>query len=133
MMSEPRLENLEIAASTGTYFIPNVNFNAETGVCLLEGESYHENTWEFYNSLMHWLNRYMQEVGGELRFNFRLTYFNTSSSKCLLDIMRLLKDYQAQGKPVYAHWYYPEDDVDNLAEAEDFVVDTGLDIEIIPY
>lgn len=132
-MDKSVLRNLEIAASNGTYFIPNVNFNAQTGVCLLEGESYHENTWEFYNALMNWLNRYMQEVRGELQFSFRLTYFNTSSSKCLLDIMRLLKDYQNQGGQVTTYWYYPADDVDNLAEAEDFVADTGLQIEIAPY
>jgi hypothetical protein len=132
-MSNHTLENLEIAASTGTYFIPNVSFNAETGVCLLQGESYHENTWEFYNTLMHWLNRYMQEVQGELQFNFKLTYFNTSSSKCLLDIIRLLKDYEAKGHPVKTRWYYPEDDVDNLTEAEDFMADTGLKMEIIAY
>jgi hypothetical protein len=132
-MSNHLLENLEIAASTGTYFIPTVSFNAETGVCLLQGESYHENTWEFYNTLMHWLNRYMQEVQGELQFNFKLTYFNTSSSKCLLDIIRLLKDYEAKGHPVKTCWYYPEDDVDNLTEAEDFMADTGLKMEIIAY
>jgi hypothetical protein len=132
-MDKSILQNLEIAASNGTYFIPNVNFNAQTGVCLLEGESYHENTWEFYNTLMNWLNRYMQEVGGGLQFSFRLTYFNTSSSKCLLDIMRLLKDYQNKGGQVTTYWYYPADDVDNLTEAEDFVADTGLEIEIESY
>jgi hypothetical protein len=132
-MSNYLLENLEIAASTGTYFIPTVSFNAETGVCLLQGESYHENTWEFYNTLMQWLNRYMQEVQGELQFNFKLTYFNTSSSKCLLDIIRLLKDYEAKGHVVKTRWYYPEDDVDNLTEAEDFMADTGLKMEIIAY
>ncbi|MCU0449676.1 MAG: DUF1987 domain-containing protein [Bernardetiaceae bacterium] len=132
-MSQQVLDNLEIAASMGTYFIPTVSFNAATGECLLEGESYHENTWEFYKRLMDWLNRYIAEVKGPIHFTFKLTYFNTSSSKCLLDMMRLLQEYQSNGGQVQAVWYYPEDDLDNLYEAEDFVADTGLKLEVVGY
>jgi hypothetical protein len=99
----------------------------------MEGESYHENAWEFYGMLMNWLKEYIRQTEGPVTFNFKLTYFNTSSSKCLLDLMRLLKDYQTQGGKVEAYWYYPEDDLDNLAEAEDFIADTGLDIQLISY
>lgn len=128
-----QLDNLEIAASIGTYFIPNVRFNAQTGECFLEGESYHENTWEFYGQLADWLRAYMSQGQKPLVFNFKLTYFNTSSSKCLLDLMRLLKAYADTGASVEANWYYPENDVDNLAEAEDFMADTGLALRLIPY
>ena len=42
------MENLYIQGSKGVYFVPTVNFNAETGICELSGESYLEETYSRY-------------------------------------------------------------------------------------
>ena len=131
-METTKLNTLEIKGEKGTYFVPYVRFDAETGKCLLEGESYLENTWEFYNDLVDWLRSYT-ETGQPIAFNFKLTYFNTSSSKGILELLQFLKEYEDQGKQVTVAWYYPEDDEDILEEAEDFVEDTQLDIKLIAY
>ena len=131
-MSEQILENLEIEGEKGTFFTPSVNFNAETGVCSLEGESYLEDTWEFYDKLLAWLQKY-SETGKPLTFDFKLTYFNTSSSKGILDLLKQIKSYEEQGGEIEVNWYHPEDDEDNVEEAEDFKDDTGLEINLIPY
>ena len=131
-METTKLDNLEIKGEKGTYFVPHVNFNAETGHCLLEGESYLENTWEFYKQLVNWLQLYA-ETGQPIYFDFKLTYFNTSSSKGILEVLEFLKKYQDMGGNIELKWYYPEDDEDILEEAEDFVEDTQLAIELIPY
>ncbi len=131
-MSEQTLENLEIEGEKGTFFTPSVKFNAETGVCSLEGESYLEDTWEFYDKLLVWLQKYA-ETGKPLTFDFKLTYFNTSSSKGILDLLKQIKNYEDQGGEIQVNWYHPEDDEDNVEEAEDFKDDTGLEINLIPY
>jgi len=127
------MENLIIEEERDIFFIPSVNFDASTGICEIAGESYLEDTVNFYKQLMDWLELYSTEVNKPLTFNFKLTYFNTSSSKGILDIMKLLKKYDEGGKQITVNWYYPEDDEDNLEEAEDFMADTELKMNLISY
>ncbi|MGB3776763.1 MAG: DUF1987 domain-containing protein [Tunicatimonas sp.] len=131
-METTKLDNLEIKGEKGTYFVPHVNFDAETGICTLEGESYLEDTWDFYKRLVDWLRAY-SETGRSITFNFKLTYFNTSSSKGILEVLEYLKEYEGLGGVLDIMWYYPKDDEDILEEAEDFIEDTQLDMELIPY
>ncbi len=131
-METTKLKDLDIQGEKGVFFIPHINFNADTGHCVIEGESYLENTWEFYKQLVDWIKAYAA-TGQAIEFDFRLTYFNTSSSKGILELLEALKEYQDQGGNVTLKWYYPKDDEDILEEAEDFVEDTQLDIELIAY
>ncbi len=131
-METTNLNDLEITGEKGTYFIPYVRFNAETGKCLLEGESYLENTWEFYNQLKAWLQSY-SATNKPIFLDFKLTYFNTSSSKGIFELLMFLKEYENNGGKVMINWYYPEYDEDLLEEAEDFIEDTQLAIRLIPY
>lgn len=127
------MENLLIEGSTGEYFVPSVNFDAPSGKCVISGESYLEDSVAFYEPLLKWLERYMQEINKPIDFEFKLTYFNTSSSKRILDIFRLLKDYEKNGGLVKVNWYYEDDDTDILEEIEDFMIISKLHINVIPY
>jgi hypothetical protein len=126
------MQNLEITGSHGDYEVPSVSFNAETGVCELKGESYLEKTAEFYDRLLQWLDDYIEEVNQAIEFNFKLTYFNTSSSKRILYILLKLKEYEENGGEVTVNWYYDEDDTDMEEEVEDFKIISNLDINAIP-
>ena len=126
------MQNLEIKGSHGDYEVPTVSFNAETGVCELKGESYLEKTAEFYDRLLSWLDEYMTEVNKPITFNFRLTYFNTSSSKRILYLLLKLKEYEDNGGEVDTNWYYDEDDTDMEEEVEDFRIISNLEINAIP-
>lgn len=129
------MENLEIQGQLSTFFTPSVNFSAETGICELSGESYLEDAFQFYDILMNWVNQYFEEGNNELEMNIRLTYFNTSSSRAILDLLRLLKNYQeSRDYKVIVNWYYPNPDYDEMkAEAEDYIDETGLSMNLIPY
>ncbi len=129
------MENLEIQGQLSTFFTPSVNFSAETGICELSGESYLEDAFQFYDVLMDWINRYFSEGNNEIEMNIRLTYFNTSSSRAILDLLRLLKNYQDNRDcKVIVNWYYPNPDYDEMkAEAEDYIDETGLVMNLIPY
>lgn len=124
------MENLEIKGESGVYFIPEVNLNASNGQCQISGESYLEDTDEFYNNIINWLEAYINEVKKPLTFDFRLTYFNTSSSRSILNVLRVLKKYEDKGGSVTVNWYYPEDDESIAEEAEDYMKDTGLKINM---
>ncbi len=127
------MDNLEIKGESGVYFIPEVNLNPANGHCKISGESYLEDTDEFYNNIINWLETYINEVKQAITFDFRLTYFNTSSSRSILNVLRVLKKYEDKGGSVTVNWYYPEDDESIAEEAEDYMKDTGLKINMFAF
>ncbi len=127
------MENIHIEGSHTNFFIPTVDFNSETGYCLLEGESFLEDTIEFYDPLIQWLEEFTTEVKNPLTFEIKLTYFNTSTSRSILDLLNIIKDYEEDGGEVLINWYYDEDDIDMEEDIEDYMLDTGLEIEMIPF
>jgi hypothetical protein len=127
------MKDIYIEGSNDVYFVPTVIFETNTGKCLLAGESFLAETVKFYTPLIEWLETYTNERKGELEFTFKLTYFNTSSSKCILDILKILKRYEDKGGHVNVNWHYDEDDMDMEEALEDYIIDTGVKINLIPY
>ena len=127
------MEDLEIKGESGVFYIPNVKMEVSTGVCEISGESYLEDTDEFYNTIIKWIEQYRTEIKKAITFNFRLTYFNTSSSRGILNVLRTLKDYEDSGASVEINWYYPDDDDSITEEAEDYMVSTGLQINMFAF
>ncbi len=126
------MENFIVKGLADNFYIPTVNFNAETGVLEIEGESYLEDTKEFYSPIIRWLEKFVTEFTQTITFNIKLTYYNTSSSKSLLEMLTILKGFSDNGGNLTVNWYYDEDDLDVPEEVEDFEIDTGLDINLIP-
>jgi len=126
------LESIFIESNEDSSFTPTVNFDLATGVCSIEGESCLENAAEFYNTLIKWFEQYIKQKEGNIELNLKLLYFNTSSSKCILDMLKILKHYKDSGGMVTVNWYYRSYDEDQLEEAQDYVAYTKLPMNIIP-
>lgn len=121
------MESLYINNYPDLVYYPLVNFNYYSGVCEIVGESYMEETLKFYEPIIRWLKDYMQEKK-PIEFNLKLTYFNTASSRFILEILDLLKSYQDNGGQVKVNWYYKREDPDMLMEIQGFEAETGLKI-----
>jgi len=104
----------------GTSKTPTVTFNSEEGILELKGRSIPENSIEFYKSLVDGLDEYASNPKDITKVNMQLEYFNTSSSKCILDIFKKLETIHKSGKEVVINWYYEEDDEDMLEAGEDY-------------
>lgn len=124
------MENLEIVITEGSHFKPSVSLSAETGLCEISGESYLEEASLFYKPVSDWLREYVK-TGNPILFNFKLSYVNTSSSKHILSILRLLKEYKDSGAQVEANWYVELGDTDTEEDIEDYSIISGLDIRTI--
>jgi hypothetical protein len=124
--------DLEIEGRRGVYYIPKVHFQVQTGICLIEGESHVEDAYSFYQPIRQWIQNYIQEVKGDLHFDIRLSYMNSSSSKSILIILKELKAYQESGGKVEMKWYYRENDTDMLDDVEDLIAESGLKINLLP-
>lgn len=126
------MKTLIVDAVPDSPYYPEVNFNSETGICELIGESYMEEAYKFYTPLINWLKEYTLELNKAVTLNLKLTYFNTNSSRLLLDLLDILKKSQQAGNEVEVNWYYEEDDPDVKDEVEDFEIETGLQIKMVP-
>ncbi len=117
-MNSNALKILEIKATNKT---PYIKFDPNMGVLELRGRSIPENAVDFYKPLVEWLDKYAQDPKDKTEVNVQLEYFNTSSSKCILDVFKKLEDINKKpGKEVVINWYYEEDDEDMLEAGEDY-------------
>ena len=115
------MENLEIAATKSS---PEVMFNASEHTLSIVGESYPENTTLFYEPVFAWIEKYMDTVDEEeVTVNIELIYFNSSSSKVLMDLFEILEDLSDEGKNITVNWIYDEDNEASLEYGEEFEED----------
>jgi hypothetical protein len=91
---------------------PKVSFTHDSGKLEISGKSLPEDVSTFYRPILDWLNKYAQKPQNETELTFKLSYFNTASSKLLLDILTILEKMNEEGKSVLVNWYYPEYDED---------------------
>jgi hypothetical protein len=111
---------MEPISFEGTPKTPTVNFNADSGIVEIKGRSIPENSIEFYKPLVDWLEEYKENAQPMTKVIIQLEYFNTSSSKCILDVFKKLEAVHKAKNPVEIHWYYEEDDEDMLEAGEDY-------------
>ena len=126
------MENLNININPDLVYYPVINFNYQSGICEMSGESYMEETFKFYEPVILWLKEYC-EGNKPITLNIKLTYFNTSSSRFILEILDTLKNYQKKGLSAEINWFYKKDDPDILTEINDFIDETGAQINILEF
>jgi hypothetical protein len=111
---------MELINIDGTPKTPSVNMNPQTGVVEIKGRSIPENSIEFYKPVVDWLEEYAKGPAPKTIVNVQLEYFNTSSSKCILDVFKKLEVIKKDQNDVIINWYYEEDDEDMLEAGEDY-------------
>ncbi len=108
------MDNLHLAGSNKT---PEISFDSTTGILSISGRSIPENSIEFYKPMLAWMEEYGTSKPENTTLQIKLEYFNTSSSKCLLDIFKKLESI---GGKCQVEWYYEQDDEDMLEAGEDY-------------
>ncbi len=104
------MENLHIQQTKKT---PEIDFRTD-GHLLIRGRSYLENTKEFYDSVVAWLNEYIKNPAEKTVFNIEIEYFNTSSQLWLYRIVEVLTDLIKINKDIDINWYYDEEEVEEV-------------------
>ena len=122
------MENILREGSAKT---PSVSFNSASGVLELKGRSIPENSVEFYKPLNEWIDSYGAKPCSETVVDIKLEYFNTSSSKCILDLFKKLEYISKQGSVVYVNWYFEQDDEDMEEAGEDYQAIIKLPFKMI--
>lgn len=111
------MENLKI---DGTPKTPSVEFSHETGILEIKGRSIPENSIEFYKPINEWLSAYGTHPKATTTVDIKLEYFNTSSSKCILDFLKALEAINGNQTEIKINWFFEEDDEDMQEAGEDY-------------
>lgn len=125
------MEKLFIAKTDDT---PEVDFNPETKEMKMTGRSLPEDVTTFYQPVLDWLDELEETPSGPYKFIVNLEYFNTASSKLILDILMRLEDIHTGGSnEIEIIWNYDERDTDMEEAAEEYseLVEVPFRIEAI--
>jgi len=112
---------------------PGVRLDAASDIFEISGRSLPEDVIKFYKPILDWLDEYAQSPNGHTVFNFKLSYFNTASSKIILDILMKLEGMHDDGKSISIKWHYPSDDEDMMEAGEEYSDIVGVPIELVEY
>lgn len=124
---------MEALLINGTEDTPNVNLNFETGEFIISGRSLPEDVTTFYQPIMDWI-----EVFGsnpkDMKFQFKLEYFNTASSKILLDVLMKIEEIKEEsGKNFTIVWYSQDSDPDMKEAGEEYADIVEIPFEYLSY
>lgn len=123
------MQNFYLAATAAT---PEVDFRFDSHKLSLKGESYPENAASFYGPLKDMLAGYLAGLDHvNVTLDVQLAYFNSSSTKLLLELFELFNDAAVKGNYVHLNWFYDEDD-DTILEFGQEVADDYPAIDFLP-
>lgn len=98
------MEKLKIEATKST---PLIDFDHVSGVLVIKGESYPEYAGKFYAPVFTWLTDYLAGAGGaKTTLDMEIAYFNSSSSKALMNIFDMLEEAAKMGADITVNWRY---------------------------
>lgn len=117
----------------GTDDTPTVTLDKENNIFEISGRSLPEDVVVFYKPILEWLDEYKNDPLDKTVFNFKLEYFNTASSKLLLDVLLKLEDISNDGNEVLVRWHFPDDDEDMEEAGEEYSDIVDVPFEQVPY
>lgn len=116
-------------------FTPEISLDIESKKFSFKGVSRPEDVFKYYQPAINWLKELEQNImmHSDAKYNipqidvdFHLTYFNSASSKMLLQILECIKKIQDIGIQVNIDWYYDENDEQMFDDGNDLSESIGI-------
>lgn len=124
------METIKITATEDT---PNVILDPVNNIFEISGRSLPEDVVVFYEPVIKWFDGFKKEPINDLALSIKLEYFNTASSKMILDILLKLEEIYQDGTQLKVVWYYLSTDSDMKEAGEEYSEIVGLPFEILQY
>lgn len=121
------MHGLTIQKTTST---PSVVFDGASGILNILGESYPENSFEFYAPITAAIKNYISREN-KLKLEINLSYMNSSTTKCILDLLDLLEEAHQGGSKISITWRYDIENPRSLDLAEEFKEDITFPFYIV--
>lgn len=115
----------------GTSSTPEIRADWSEGTLFMKGDSYPENTFEIFDQVIGWVERFLAETPEPLRVELHLVYLNTSSVRAMIDILDLLESAHEKGRQVSLQWLYDHRNQRVAELAEEFKEDYTFPFDIL--
>jgi hypothetical protein len=125
------MKKIELNQIIDDDYTPNVILDPETGECEISGDSYIDNAYTFYKDIIEWFEEFCSDTKRTLKLDIKLSYYNTSSTDCIYEILNIIKEFQDKGGKVDLKWHISEEDEDLEKEIKDFESYLNIHIEIV--
>ncbi len=99
---------------------PRVVLDPANGIFEFSGKSLPEDVTTFYGPVLNWLDQYAQAPAAKTVVDIKLVYFNTASSKLILDILFKLEALHKVTGQVLVRWHYQDEDEDMKEAGEEY-------------
>lgn len=118
----------------GTEDTPGVSYISALSQFRIEGRSLPEDVTSFYKPVFEWLENFAEHPVSPSHFVFKLEYFNTASSKIILDILMKLEEIRNDNKvDINIEWHYMNGDDDMQEAGDEYKELVEIPFEIIEY
>jgi len=111
------MDALKIAQSDDS---PEILLDQEEGRFEISGKSLPEDVVDFYQPVLDWLKVYQKNPNTTTELQLKLIYFNTASSKMILDILMILEEMVEEGKQVLVRWLSLDSDEDMQEAGQEY-------------
>lgn len=112
-----------------THKTPRIQLNMDNGEFMISGRSIPEDAREFYEPVKKWLENYFRRETPATTFLFEIYYFNTASSKMILDIFYIVKHAVEKKHEVKVIWGVEKNDEEMLEAGEDYAAIVNIPFE----
>ena len=118
----------------GTEDTPTVMIDKAQELFKISGRSLPEDVTSFYKPVMDWLDLFSESPTKNLNLEVNLEYFNTASSKIILDILMKLEEIHQGGNcSIKVSWFYDKRDDDMLEAGEEYKDLVEIPFELVEY
>jgi len=114
-----------------TKVTPYCKLDLAKGVLSMKGRSSPESSLKFYSPIIKRIDKSFSLGNDTLTANFKFEYFNTSSSKCIYDLLKKLAQEKQNGAQITINWFYEEGDEDMKEAGEDYEDILGVSFNYI--
>jgi hypothetical protein len=122
------MEQLVINPSVKT---PLIDFNAQTGVMLIQGRSIPQDSETFWEPVLKWFYAYAVQPAEQTIFIFDLEYFNISSSKRILFLLYKMAEMNDQSHDISVEWRCQDSDIDMREVGNDYACMVNVPFKIV--
>ncbi len=109
---------------------PEIYLDYEKQEMKITGPSFPENSFEFYNQVLVWIDENTDKLD-RLVCSFDYLILSSASNKMLFEIMIKLLDLSKAGKDISIKWYYAKYDEDMYREGFGFKKHLTIPVELI--
>ncbi len=109
---------------------PEIILDKRSNTFTFSGKSLPENPMAYYKPVLDWIENYTTAPNSITKINFNMVYFNTSSSKIFLDILKRFELIKKSGFEVMVTWNYKYDDEDMLEAGEIYAERVDIPFEM---